>query len=98
MDDNKIKASRDFTSTILAIGIMLGFFACLAILLSFEIPQSGHDVLLVMLGVLGTSMTAVMSFYFGSSVGSDKNKDLLQTMIEKTPPPPTASPEPTRIP
>lgn len=51
-----------------------GFFAVLFALMTFDMPQVSHDVLLVLLGSLATAWTAIISYFFGSSAGS-ANKD-----------------------
>jgi hypothetical protein len=43
----------------------------------FGIPQTGTEVLLMMLGSLSTSWTGVVQFYYGSSAGSKAKNDLL---------------------
>jgi hypothetical protein len=53
---------------------MGGFFALLVGLMVFDVPEKNSQVLNVMLGALGTMVTAVANYYFGSSSGS-KSKD-----------------------
>jgi len=43
-------------------------------LMVFDVPEKNSQVLNVMLGALGTMVTAVANYYFGSSSGS-KSKD-----------------------
>ena len=64
----------------LAIIVTLGFFGILVGLMMETFKTS--DALLLMLGSLGTAWTAIMSFYFGSSAGSQA-KD---TMLHKSSP------------
>jgi hypothetical protein len=55
----------------------------LAVLSVHEVPASSHDLLLTMVGVLGTSWVGCMGYYFGTSAGSERKTELLA----KAPPP-----------
>ena len=65
---------KDWTPSILGAVILVGFFAILAYLFKFGMPESSVEVLLLMLGALSTLVSQVANYFFGSSVGS-KNKD-----------------------
>ena len=54
----------------LAIAVTGGFFGLLAILAYHPVPMEAHDILLAMIGSLGTAWIAVVNYYFGSSAGS----------------------------
>ena len=69
--------TKDWTPKILAFAITFGFFGALVWLLVFGIPQTGTEVLLMMLGSLSTSWTGVVQFYYGSSAGSKAKNDIL---------------------
>ena len=65
----------------IAILLVLGFFAVLGMLIyagyvQVAIDGTLKDILLVLLGVLGTMTTTVVNYYFGSSLGSAA-KDVL---------------------
>lgn len=70
-------AVRDSTPKVLGYGITSGFFGVLALLMYVNVPPAMHDVLLVMIGALGTSFAGVVSYYFGSSAGSEKKTAML---------------------
>lgn len=63
-------AIRDDTPAILAYLLTAGFFGVLGSVLAFGVPQEGHDVVLVLLGSLGTAWASAMAYFFGSSTGS----------------------------
>lgn len=71
--DRQVKM-KDWTPTILGVIIMFGFFAMLAYVVKYGLPQEGGEVVLIMIGGLATMTTQVGNYFFGSSTGS-KNKD-----------------------
>jgi hypothetical protein len=68
---------RDWTPKVLGFLITMGFFGILIFMLKWDIPDKSRDVLNIMLGALGTAWISVVTYYFGSSAGSDKKTDLL---------------------
>lgn len=68
-------ATGSWVPGVLAISVTTGFFGILSWMLVGTPPAS--DALLVMLGSLGTAWTAIVSFYFGSSHGSQQKNTLL---------------------
>lgn len=69
--------TKDSTPKILAYFITFGFFGALVWILVFGLPQTGLEVILMMLGSLSTSWTGVVQFYYGSSAGSKAKTDAL---------------------
>lgn len=66
--------AKDDTPKILAYLLTIGFFGTLGFLMIGTIPTSGHDVLLIMVGSLGTAWAGMVHYYYGSSPSS-KTKD-----------------------
>lgn len=73
---------RDKMPATLAIGVTAGFFGVLAFMLTQEVPAGSRDVLNIMLGSLGTAWIQVMSYYFGSSSGSDKKTAIIKGLAK----------------
>jgi len=68
---------RDWTPKVLGFIITLGFFGILVFMLKHDIPDKSRDVLNIMLGALGTAWISVVTYYFGSSAGSDRKTEML---------------------
>lgn len=68
------------TQAVLAAVVVAGFFT--ALIMMFAMPGAGtqdgmREARLIMLGSLQTGFGVVLSYYFGSTSGSDKKTDLL---------------------
>lgn len=70
---------------LLALITTIGFFGCLWILADKELPQGNKDLLNILLGVLATSFTTQMQYFFGSS-SSGKAKDATIAAVANKPP------------
>lgn len=68
---------RDRIPAILAVLLTVGFFGIMFSLMFFSITTEAHQVIDVMLGALGTAWISCISYYFGSSHGSQIKSQLL---------------------
>ena len=58
--------------------ITIGFFVMLYLVIRKEIPEGSRDLANIMLGSLGTSFTAVVAYWVGSSAGSAQKTAALE--------------------
>ena len=72
---------RDDTPRVLAYVTTGLFGAVLFYMMSFELPTGSERVIDVMLGSLGTAWLMSMSYYFGSSIGSDAKTSLMDKLF-----------------
>jgi len=59
---------------VLALGSVILSFILFAVLIFIDVKAEAKDILIYILGVLSAAITQILSYYFGSSVGS-KSKD-----------------------
>jgi hypothetical protein len=69
-------ATKDGMPAAIGSLVTLGFFGLLAALVFYEPPVANAEALYIMLGSLGTAFTGIVTYYFGSSVGSKQKTDL----------------------
>jgi hypothetical protein len=72
---------HDWIPRALSICVTVGFFGILFYIIRYGLPTSGSEALLMMLGALGTAWTGVMSFYFGSSAGSQRKDNTIHQAL-----------------
>jgi hypothetical protein len=68
-------ATKSWIPPVLAMGVTIGFFGILFGLMYGQIQHAPQ--IDIMLGALGTAWTGIISFYFGSSAGSQAKDQLL---------------------
>lgn len=82
---NREIITKDTTPRYMAYMITLGFFATLGYLIVYGKPTTGGDVMLVMVGALGTAWANIISYFYGSSAGSAAKTDSLNKIAESKP-------------
>ena len=70
---------------VLACGTTLMTFALFLILMLIDIPDKSHDLSMILLGGLLSSQSVILSFYFGSSMGSKEKSEDLVNAFKKEP-------------
>lgn len=76
-------AIKDNTPKILAYLVTVGFFGVLGFMMLHGLPVTGSEALLIMLGSLGTAWSCVISYYYGSSSGSQLKTEMLSREVKK---------------
>ena len=62
---------------VLALGITTLSFVLFAILIFVDVEANSKDILIYILGVLSAAVTQILSYYFGSSMGSKEKSEEL---------------------
>ena len=68
---------KDWTPRVLAYLVTCGFFSLLGYMVTRTTPSGSEQILDTMIGTLGTAWVGIITYYFGSSAGSDKKTDLI---------------------
>jgi hypothetical protein len=61
--------------------IVIGFFVLFYLLLKDDIPEKNKDLLNLGVGALITSFATVVGYFYGSSAGSAKKDETINTML-----------------
>jgi hypothetical protein len=73
---DKVPARMSFVVT-------AGFFGLLALLLFVPVPTAVHDLILTMIGWLGNSWSQIITYYYGSSLGSTEKNQILHNITKE---------------
>lgn len=69
---------KEIFQYILGALIVAGFFALLILLVLSAVPSENKDLLNLVVGALIGSFSGIVSYFFGSSLGSSKKDELLK--------------------
>ena len=69
--------TRSWLPGALAVLVTIGFFGLLAMMVVKPPPAASEKILDIMVGTLGTAWVMVVTYYFGSSAGSDRKTELM---------------------
>lgn len=73
--NREIQTKDSWTPRILAFVAIGGMYAIVAAIMRLPIPQTAHDLMLILIGSMVSDVKSVYNYYFGSSSGSaDKSK------------------------
>lgn len=64
----------------IALAALGGFFGLLACMIFVTLPQTAEQPIAIMLGALGTLVTQIGAYYFGSTAGSAAKSKLIEQM------------------
>lgn len=92
----KVQRCRATGQLMLALLMTAGFFGIIGLSMYHEIPDKNHDIVIALMGALGTLMTQTWAYYFASSIGS-RNKDEAMTDAIKTMGPDGTPPNVTQV-
>lgn len=79
----EIATQDHITPRALAAAIVLGFFGVIGLMIFQELPETGRDSLLVLVGALGAAFGGIVQYYFGSSTGSHNKQRQLDALRGK---------------
>jgi len=68
---------------VLALGIITLSFILFAVLIFVDVEANSKDILIYILGVLSAAVTQILSYYFGSSMGSKEKSEELSHLKDK---------------
>jgi len=70
--------AKNLFQYILGALLVLGFFTLLIILIFVDVPEVNKELLNIVVGALIASFTAVVGYFYGSSLGSAEKNEMLK--------------------
>ena len=70
--------AKNLFQYILGALLVLGFFTLLIILIFVDVPEVNKELLNIVVGALIASFTAVVGYFYGSSLGSAEKNEMLR--------------------
>lgn len=74
---------KDWVPAALAVTVHVAFFGLLWAMLVRALPEANKSAFDILLGMLGTGIASVWSYYFGSSVGSKAHAETIAKALDK---------------
>jgi hypothetical protein len=68
------------TGAVVAVLVVLILGVSIGALVHFDIPKDNHDILLVLVTAVATNVTAIVAYFFGSSIGTARQGEIIGTM------------------
>ena len=68
------------TGAAVAVLIVLILGASIGALVRADIPADNHDILLVLVTAVATNATQIVAYFFGSSVGTARQGEIINTL------------------
>jgi hypothetical protein len=68
------------TGAIVAVLVVLILGISIGALVHFDIPKDNHDILLVLVTAVATNVTAIVAYFFGSSIGTARQGEIISTL------------------
>ena len=78
MIKNKTMKNKEIFQYVLGALVVIGFFALLLVLVFVTIPEQNKDILNIVIGALIGAFTAVVGYFYGSSLGSKEKNEMLR--------------------
>jgi len=77
-------AKADLMKTMTGIVVMAVFCVLVMVLLYKEMPEGNREIVIHVLGIIEGAVMAIVTYYYGSSKGSQDKAKTIDKMTEKT--------------
>lgn len=71
---------RDWMPRVLAVLYTVSYFAVLVFLWKYPVKENARELINTLFGILSAAQMAIISYYFGSSAGSAKKSEIIQSL------------------